>query len=286
MALWSREQDALTVRALGAPDRERALDLCRRDRVASVLAAVRVRALAAPSAFGEVLGVWEHGRLVALCWAGANLVPVAPAGEGLTELAAAVRERGRRCSSVVGDAAAVLELWDGLAPAWSVPREIRAAQPSMVIATEAQIPPAPGVRLSQESDLELLVPAAVAMFTEEYGYSPLASGGAYEARVRQLVAAGHSFVLIDRIDGRPQVAFKAELGAVALGVAQVQGVWVHPRLRGRGMGSAGMSAVVALARERGADLVSLYVNSWNAPALAVYRKVGFRQVGEYATVVF
>jgi hypothetical protein len=31
---------------------------------------------------------------------------------------------------------------------------------------------------------------------------------------------------------------------------------------------------------------SLYVNSFNAPALAAYRRIGFRQVGRYATVLF
>jgi predicted GNAT family acetyltransferase len=31
---------------------------------------------------------------------------------------------------------------------------------------------------------------------------------------------------------------------------------------------------------------SLYVNGYNAPALAAYRKIGFQQVGQYATVLF
>jgi hypothetical protein len=32
--------------------------------------------------------------------------------------------------------------------------------------------------------------------------------------------------------------------------------------------------------------VSLYVNDFNAPARAVYRRVGFREVGCYASVLF
>ncbi|HET6707439.1 GNAT family N-acetyltransferase, partial [Amycolatopsis sp.] len=31
---------------------------------------------------------------------------------------------------------------------------------------------------------------------------------------------------------------------------------------------------------------SLYVNAFNTPALAAYRKIGFKQVGQYATVLF
>jgi predicted GNAT family acetyltransferase len=32
--------------------------------------------------------------------------------------------------------------------------------------------------------------------------------------------------------------------------------------------------------------VSLYVNDFNAPARASYRRVGFREVGQYASVLF
>jgi predicted GNAT family acetyltransferase len=35
-----------------------------------------------------------------------------------------------------------------------------------------------------------------------------------------------------------------------------------------------------------APTVSLYVNDYNRRAISVYRKVGFEQVGEYATVLF
>ena len=83
-----------------------------------------------------------------------------------------------------------------------------------------------------------------------------------------------------------QVVFKAELGAVAGGVAQVQGVWVAPDRRGERISEAGMAAVVQIARSEVASQVSLYVNNYNARALASYRAVGFRQVGTYATVLF
>jgi predicted GNAT family acetyltransferase len=35
-----------------------------------------------------------------------------------------------------------------------------------------------------------------------------------------------------------------------------------------------------------APLASLYVNDFNAPARAAYRRVGFREVGRYASVLF
>jgi predicted GNAT family acetyltransferase len=75
-------------------------------------------------------------------------------------------------------------------------------------------------------------------------------------------------------------------GAVAGGVAQVQGVWVEPAFRGRGWSESGMAAVVAATRASVAPVVSLYVNAYNERAVAAYRRVGFEQVGTFATVLF
>jgi len=82
------------------------------------------------------------------------------------------------------------------------------------------------------------------------------------------------------------VVFKAEVGAVADGVCQVQGVWVDPAYRGRGLSIAGMASVVRLSRARIAGAVSLYVNDYNTAARKCYRSVGFRDHGTFATVLF
>jgi predicted GNAT family acetyltransferase len=80
--------------------------------------------------------------------------------------------------------------------------------------------------------------------------------------------------------------FKAEVGTVTDGVCQVQGVWVAPDLRGRGLAEPGMAAIVGLARESIAPVVSLYVNDFNTAARKTYAAVGFEQVGTFATVLF
>jgi len=282
-------------RVLSDADLPRALALCAQDPVAAVLATTRLEQAAAVGlrrAGGQLWGYEVDGTLVALAWAGANLVPVAPDGPeraaALDAFAAMGRAQGRRCSSVVGDADAVLPLWERLAPAWGAVREVRAEQPSMVIDGDPAVGPDPAVRRSVPEEYDLVLPACVRMFTEEVGYSPIGgTGGAYEARVRSLVREGRSFVRIDPgDDGSPQVVFKAELGAVAGGVAQVQGVWVEPTRRGERLSEAGMAAVVALTRRDVAPTVSLYANHYNERALAAYRAVGFRRVGTYATVLF
>jgi predicted GNAT family acetyltransferase len=289
MVIWRRggvSDDRLAVRPLESADRDEALALCRRDPVAAVLAGAFVEALGSAPRSVPLLGVVGGGRLVALCWSGANLVPVAAGPEAIQAIADAQRRRGRRCSSIVGPAEQVLPLWDLLRPWWSTPREVRPDQPSLAIARDPLLEGDPAVRRSRPEDFDVLFPACVAMFTEEVGYSPVIGGNAYESRVRELIGTGRSFVRIDRGPRGPRVVFKAELGAVALGVAQVQGVWVDPEYRGRGIAQAGMAAVVRAALAEVAPTVSLYVNSFNSAALAVYRRVGFEQVGTYATVLF
>ena len=63
----------------------------------------------------------------------------------------------------------------------------------------------------------------------------------------------------------------------------MQGVWLDPALRGRGLAAPAMAAVVQLARTM-VPTVSLYVNDYNLPARATYARVGFETVGEFATV--
>ena len=276
---------------LGEMHLERVLQLCAADPVGTVLASVRLEHAVASglrAAGGEIWGYTEDGEIVAACWVGANLVPIMPgldpatrrrALDGLAELGA---KRGRRCSSLVGPRDDVLDLWARLDSQWPPARDVRDDQPSMVIDGPARIAPDPLVRRSRPDELPAVLPACVAMFTEEVGYSPLGAGGYYEARVRSLIGQGRSFVRVE--DGR--VVFKAEVAAVALGVGQVQGVWVRPDRRGERLSEVGMAAVVATTQAQIAPVVSLYANAYNERALASYRAVGFRQVGTYATVLF
>jgi uncharacterized protein len=304
---WRPSVPALRTRAgaeareLGDGDVAEALAVCAQDPVASALAASRFHVALRTglrAAGGQAWGFPADGALEAVCWAGANLVPVVPSTlddatrrAAVAGFAALARRTGRRSSSVVGERDAVLTLWSTLAESWPAPREVRATQPSLAIDRTPDVAPDPSVRRSVPAEVPVVLPACVRMFTEEVGYSPVEGGGrAYEERVRSLVATGRSFVRLEGSGTGTHVVFKAELGAVTDRVAQVQGVWVDPRYRGRGLSAPGMAAVVDLARSTAdgvrAPVVSLYVNDYNVRALAMYRRVGFEQVGTYATVLF
>ena len=233
---------------------------------------------------GDLWGFVEDGRVRAALYAGANLVPVATDPRSRAAFADRLRQQGRRCSSIVGPADEVHDLWRLLEPAWGSAREIRANQPFLCIDGPAAVPADASVRAVRLEELDVLLPACVAMFTEEVGVSPVAggSGPAYRARVSELVRDGRALASFDDRG----IAFKAEIGVATPLACQVQGVWVRPDLRGTGRSAAGMAAVVGYARERIAPLVSLYVNDFNTPARKAYAAAGFTQRGTFATVLF
>lgn len=274
------------VRVLGPEDLDDVRALLARDPVTDVFVAARVESAGLDPwrAGAEVWGFGERGRLDALCWSGANLVPVQAGPAALRAFADQARRTGRRCSSIVGPSESVDLLWELLVPHWGPARDVRRHQPLMAIDGDPRVDPDPAVRPVRPAELDVVLPACVAMFTEEIGVSPLAGdGGAlYRARVAELIGAGRAFARIER----GLVVFKAEVGAASRAACQVQGVWVDPSLRGRGLSEAGTAAVVALARERIAPIVTLYVNDYNAPARRAYERVGFRQVGTFTSVLF
>ena len=225
----------------------------------------------------------RDGGLEGLCFSGANLIPLCGGRSATRAFAERAARRARSCSSMVGPADQVLGLWSELCESWGPAREERPNQPLMVLAKQPLVPDDPLVRPVRPDELDRYLPAAVAMFTEEVGVDPqLPDGGAgYRARVAELIAAGRAFARFEA----GEVVFKAEIGAMSATVGQIQGVWVHPDWRGQGLAAGATAAVVARLQRMG-RVASLYVNAYNLPARAAYRRVGFTQVGCFATVLF
>ncbi|ALG84547.1 GNAT family N-acetyltransferase [Gordonia phthalatica] len=269
-------------RPLGAKDGDavgRALDL---DPVASCMVAARVEAYGLSPRFlgGELWTASKPGA--SLAFSGANLMPLIGGAADLDVFAERALGTPRICSSVVGAADLVLPLWERLDPEWGTPREIRDDQPLLSLTGYPTIAPDPEVRLVTMSDLDVYFPAAVAMFIGEVGVDPCAGddGRSYRRRLAALISARRVFA---RFDGG-RVVFKAEIGSMSRKVGQIQGVWVDPEWRGRGLGAVGTAAVASAIARQGRTS-SLYVNGFNGAARETYRRVGFRQVGTFATVL-
>jgi len=275
------------VRVLGDRDLDAALALVARDPVANAFVGSRLQAAGLDPwrLGGEMWGYVARGRLAALCHAGANLVPVVPpevSGPAVRVFAAHARRQGRRCSTLLGPAQHVAELWRHLEPDWGPAREVRPCQPLMALDRPPGVAPDPLVRRVRPEELDLLLPACVAMYTEEVGVAPRGGTGGYRSGIADLVVAGRSFARIE--DGR--VVFKAEVVSVTPAACQVQGVWVAPERRGQRLSETGMAAVVQIARAELAPVVSLYVNDYNVAARRAYHRVGFTDVGTFMSVLF
>ncbi len=258
--------------------------MCGQDPLRNVFVAARVME-GGLLASGSALGVSDDGQLRAVCWTSANIVPVECDDAALEALLPRLRRHRRRASSIFGAAEQVLPLWDRLNRSWGTPRSFRAQQPMLAVTS---LPSRcgreidPRVRPARPDELDLVLPASVSMFTEEIGYPPFTgSDRDYRNMVAHLIAGGHTFVVME--NGR--VVFKADVGSCALGVAQIQGVWVAPDRRGKGIAVPAMNAVVEHVLATIAPTATLYVNGYNEPALRTYQHAGFEQVATFATVI-
>src|ERR1700754_2407655 len=260
-------------------------EVCRvldEDPVGSCMVASRVTEHGIePSAIGGEL--WTRQRPTeSLCYAGANLIPIRGDLGDLHAFADKAMSTARRCSSLVGRAEFVMPMWRRLETAWGTARDVREHQPLMALSTPPVCAIDPTVRPVRADELDAYLVAAIDMFIGEVGIDPrIGDGGrGYRRRVAGLIAAGRAWARFER----GQVIFKAEVGSQSPSVGQIQGVWVHPDWRGRGIAPAGTSPLAA-AVVRGGRTASLYVNDFNTVARATYSRIGFTEVGTFATVL-
>jgi predicted GNAT family acetyltransferase len=281
---------ALRVERLTDADRDEFTEFLDADPVVNVAVVARLRqsgTLTPRRLGGEVFAVRHpEGPLAGAVFSAGNLIPLGGGPEQWRALAAHLAAQPRRCTSIVGRAPAVAAMWQLLAPAWGPARAVRAAQPLLVLDRRA-VPdavPDPRVRRIRRGELDALLPAAAAMFTEELGVAPEVSTGVreYRRRIAALIDKGRAFGIVDPGGG---VVFKADVGALSPRTVQVQGVWVRPDLRGQGIGRGALAAVVRHALTL-APTVSLYVNDFNTAARRLYDRLGFREHAVLSTVLF
>ncbi len=276
----------MPARILTAADEPLVRELLAADPVGNVFVGSRVDVGVLNPAGPGVLWGWPAERPSALLHIGANLVPVA---SELDAIPAFVEAAGRRrtCQSIVGPSWLALPLWEALSQRWGSSyrdvREVRRRQPVMSLSAPPSIQADRRVRPITIADFDSYLQASIAMYTEEVGNDPLAAGGGtgYRGYCRWLVETGRAFGVVE--NGR--VIFKSDIGAASGGVAQIQGVWLDPRLRGRGLSTPAMAAVAEYVLADYAT-ASLYVNDFNIRAIRCYQRVGFRTVGEFATILY
>lgn len=251
------------------PTLAQTLDFCAREPVECVFLADAAR-----RGFGRFFAVGE-GELSALCHAGANLVP---SGEGCGVFADIAP--GAQPRMLIGEARAVTELWEAARSRLSPPREDRPHQP---VYTLTEPPPAgeTGLRAARSTDLELLLPVCAAAHELELGIDPIARDAeGFRWRTRSQIEAGRSWLWVE--DG--VVLFKAEASAWTPDAVQVSQVWTDPEARGHGYAARGLRDLCRLLLET-TPVVTLFVRTNNAPAIALYERIGMRKSLEYRSVL-
>lgn len=94
---------------------------------------------------------------------------------------------------------------------------------------------------------------------------------------RELERPDVCYIYVLRIAGHPVAAFCAFW--LVAGQAHINNLAVVPELRGRGLGTQLLEAVIAEAARLGASVLTLEVRASNQPALQLYQSAGFKQEG-------
>lgn len=269
----------LQVRPIGRNDESLALAALDRNPVRDVFIASRILHDGALTALGPspLWGAFEDDALRGLLHVGPNLVP-ATDDQAACEALAAAAGGLYPTRMVVGERTTVELLWSLIGGSYPAPREVRRRQFVYAVDPDRLVrDPLDGARgharLAERSDEDQVLRLSAAMYTEEMGENPMARDpDGYRRRVRMLTARGWTYVY--ESGGRLQ--FKMDVGCASNHTAQIQGVYVPPDLRGRGVGTTAMAACCDLALDRHPNL-SLYVNDFNTPAVALYERIGFRR---------
>ncbi len=274
---------------LGPRDVPEVLSFLEDDPVLNVyLVALVLRdALARPS--DVWWGARRDGRLTALLFVGAHSGAVLPSGDDLVALRslgeAAVLEPALQPArvQVIGarDAVAALcERFPGPGPTLRLERE------QVYLALDRAPGSAgtllPELRTARREDYAFLYNAGADLRAEELLEDPReVDPVAYARRVEEECRDGWTWLWRD---GRG-LCFRAGISALTPHAAQVSGVYVPPALRGQGIARRALGELCArlLLRTRH---VCLFVNDFNAPALALYRRLGFEVKADWASAFY
>jgi len=221
---------------------------------------------------GRVVGVASFGRQLVL----ASEPHALPAFAALAD-----RRRGERM--IVGPRNAVAGLWSLLKVRRPPPRLVRERQLVMLLDGDrlARGPRDVAVRLADAGDWTAIVESSAQMIEHELEYDPRRSSPDFAAGVRAMIERGRWWV--GQRDRHP--CFFCSIGPWCDQTTQLQGIWTPPPMRGKGLATAALGAICERLLQT-APTLSLYVNDFNEPAIALYRRVGFKHVSDFQTILF
>ena len=236
---------------------------------------------------GGDVAIWrgDAGTVTGACYIGAQIVVCADADEAID--AFSVRARAVRSPRMlVGPRRNVERLWEHAARDLPKPTATRTSQPVYALEPGRLRDAASGadeldVARATLDELDEIVPNSAEMIAGELGGPPHRAGTEFRGRTARIIDRGWWW----RARAGGTLAFMCNVGSASPYTAQLQGVWSPPAMRGRGYATRALAAICARLLDEFHTLC-LYVNDFNAPAIALYERVGFERVGEFQTILF
>lgn len=241
-------------------------------------------------AAGETVELAAEGETVCVASLASNIAlaasPAAPlhiCEEAIRLLAERIVIRRVSVRAAISDERLVELLWKYLRAFLDPPTVVRMRQPVYALTKDGpRFHRLDRLRYSTAADLDQLVSCCAAMHQEEVGIDPLVRDAVgYRERIRELVHKKRSLIVTER----GNIVFKCELSAVTPAAIQLMGVWTHPSYRRHGFARRGMSEICGEIL-RGARAVTLFVNDFNGPAIALYESLGFVRIGTNRALIW
>lgn len=275
---------ASIVRALAAEESNEALSFLSLRPIHTVFMASLIldNGLASPLNRGEFYGHWNRrGELEAVALIGHKNVIEAHTEEAFETLMRLALEHPR-LQLIRGEETRMHLLLAHLERVARMPRLVCRELLLEQTAVRDGFEPVEALCNATADDLEQVMAINSVMAFEESGTNPLARDlQGMSARTLRRIELGRVWVLPKA--GR--IIFKADAVSATPQAIFLEGVYVHPDERGRGLGSRCLTQLGRILLER-APSITLVLNQENRRALSLYQRVNYKMRSPYLTIYF
>ena len=241
---------------------------------------IRSNGVVSPHNLGEFYACRdEEGELQGVALIGRYIL-VETRSDAAIEAFAHLAQNCRNAHMLLGEQDQVATFWNYYADGGQSPR-LNCREYLFELRWPVEVKAAvPGLRLATVEDLDLIVPAHARIAFDESGIDPLqVDPERFRQRCARRIELGQSWVLVEA--GR--LIFKAEVLSDTPEIIYLEGIWVDPQERGRGIGSRCLSQLNRSFLLR-SKAVCLLVNEKAQSARAFYEKAGYKFISYYDTI--
>ena len=202
--------------------------------------------------------------------------------EGAIQAFAAIARQNSSNHLLMGEHNAVRNFWKHYAVSGETPRLIH---PILFLQRRAAFEkhqPVKGPRLATHNDLEQVIRAQAAMVLETSGVDPSTKDPVgFRDRYLRRIEQKRVWVLMEK----GQLIFKTDVTTESADVAYLEGVYVSPEMRGRGLGRNCLQAIGDILLQN-KKAIYLFVEKENARLQSFYFSLGFNVGGNYDLLYF